>query len=392
SRNAPSTAKAKAKGKIGYLAPEQVVGATSDQRADVFAAGVIAAELLMGAPLFSGSSELAVLLAIRDARIERFDETAADLPEELAATIRYALSPDPDTRLQSAAEFADRISPFGPRDPVRAQRALGELVTLAHRAADVGTISEAASASLEDEATSPLLALDDGPPTAELPDQPYVAIGEDGSPLGTFTFAHLVEAIATGKLGPHDRVVQGDGPPERIADLGSLSRHMPPSSFTTVTRESVSPIPADRRFSIGEGGIARALVATARTGESGLWLCEDEKTRKEIYVRDGKLDFISSNQSAELLGEYLVSQAVLSRGELDMALAVMPRFEGRIGDTLVALGLLDPVLLFQHIEAQGRQKLLDLFLWQDGMASFYRGAPIPPSNFPLGIDPWALLE
>jgi eukaryotic-like serine/threonine-protein kinase len=389
----PAASSAKAKGKIGYLAPEQVVGAPSDQRADIFAAGVIAAELLMGAPLFSGSSELAVLLAIRDARIERFAETAAELPLPLAAAIRHALSPDPEARMQSAAAFAEKIAPFGPKDEDRTRRALGELVTLAHRATtDATTASEPAIATADDEPTSPLLSLEDSPTTAELPTQPYIALGEDGGPLGTFTFAQLVEAIATGRLGPHDRVVSGDDAPKPIAELALLSRHLPPSTFTPITRESVSPIPADRRYSIAEGGIVRALVSTASAAESGLWLCENETARKEIYVRDGKLDLVASNQSSELLGEYLVSRGVLSRGELDMALAVMPRFEGRIGDTLVALGLIESVDLFQHIAEQGRQKLLDLFLWPEGVASFYRNAPTPPSGFPLGIDPWPLLD
>ncbi len=389
----PHASSAKAKGKIGYLAPEQVVGAPSDQRADVFAAGVVAAELFMGGPLFAGSSELAVLLAIRDARIERFDEAARTLPPDLAAAIRRALAPDPEARTPSAAAFAAEIAPFGPKNPERARRALGELVTLAHRAAvDTTTISEAASATADEDPTSPLLALDDVPSTAELPTQPYIAVGEDGAPLGTFTFAQIVEAIATGRLGPHDRVVTGGSAPARIAELGLLSRHLPPSTLTPVTRESMSPVPADRRFAIAEGGIVRALVSTARAADSGLWLCENRSARKEIYVRDGKLELVASNQSSELLGEYLVSIGVLSRGELDMALAVMPRFEGRLGDTLVALGLVESVDLFQHIAEQGRQKLLDLFLWSEGMASFYRDAPTPPSGFPLGIDPWSLLD
>ncbi len=389
----PTASTAKAKGKIGYLSPEQVVGAPSDQRADVFAAGVIAAELMMGSPLFSGSSELAVLLAIRDARIERFDEAAADLPPPVAAAIRHALAPDPEARMPSAAAFLEQVAPFGPKDPERTRRALGELVTLAHRAtSDTGSVSEAATSTAEDEPTSPLLSVDDSPATAELPTQPYVAVGEDGTPLGTFTFAQIVEAIATGRLGPHDRVVSGDEQPKAIGDLGLLARHLPPSTLTPVTRESVSPIPADRRFSIGEGGIARALVSTSRATESGLWLCENERARKEIYVRNGKLEMVASSQASELLGEYLVSRNVLTRGELDMALAVMPRFEGRLGDTLVALGLVRSVDLFHHIAEQGRQKLLDLFLWPEGMASFYRNAPTPPSGFPLGIDPWQLLE
>ncbi|MDQ3032905.1 MAG: serine/threonine protein kinase, partial [Myxococcota bacterium] len=88
----------RAKGKLGYLAPEQVRGLPADRRADVFAAAVIAAELLMGRPLFAGGSELAVLLAIRDAQVRPFEECASSLPEGLGSAILCALAGDPDAR------------------------------------------------------------------------------------------------------------------------------------------------------------------------------------------------------------------------------------------------------------------------------------------------------
>lgn len=75
-----------------------------------------------------------------------------------------------------------------------------------------------------------------------------------------------------------------------------------------------------------------------------------------------------------------------------MALAVMPRFEGRLGDTLSALGLVEPVVLFRHIAEQVREKLLDLFVWQSGTCKIYPGVPPPPSGFPLNIDGWEVLD
>ena len=75
-----------------------------------------------------------------------------------------------------------------------------------------------------------------------------------------------------------------------------------------------------------------------------------------------------------------------------MALAVLPRFEGRLGDTLTALGLVEPVSLFRHIAAQVREKLLDLFGWVGGRATLWRGADVPESAFPLGLDAGSILE
>ncbi|MBK7153734.1 MAG: serine/threonine protein kinase [Sandaracinaceae bacterium] len=92
-------------GKLGYLAPEQVTGAALDVRTDLFAVGVIAAELLMGGkPLFRGGSELAILLAIRDGNIDQFASTAKSLPEPLRAFVVHLLAAAPDARPHSAME------------------------------------------------------------------------------------------------------------------------------------------------------------------------------------------------------------------------------------------------------------------------------------------------
>ena len=121
-------------------------------------------------------------------------------------------------------------------------------------------------------------------------------------------------------------------------------------------------------------------------------MCERETVRKEVYLDGGVPVFVSSNQPDELLGEKLVEEGVLTREELDLALTVMPRFEGKLGETLVACGVVDPVRLFQHIARQVREKLLDLFLWESGRASFYDDVGAPDAEFPLHLDPWGMLD
>ena len=141
-----------------------------------------------------------------------------------------------------------------------------------------------------------------------------------------------------------------------------------------------------------DGGFVVALARTLVTRRTGLWLCEQGGVRKEVYVKQGVPAFVTSNLAGELLGEYLVKKRVINRSELDMALAVMPRFEGKLGDTLVALGLVEPLELFQHIGEQVREKLLDLFTWASGTAMFYEGVDPPSSGFPLRLDAWEILD
>jgi serine/threonine-protein kinase len=138
-------------------------------------------------------------------------------------------------------------------------------------------------------------------------------------------------------------------------------------------------------------GLLAILGRTLLARETGLLLCEHGKVRKEVYVTEGVPSFVTSNRPGDLLGEHLVKEGVIERGELDLALAVMPRFEGHLGDTLIALGLVEPIHLVRHIARKVEDKLVELFTWTAGRVAFYRSASPPEGGFPLGLDPWAVL-
>jgi eukaryotic-like serine/threonine-protein kinase len=91
-----------------------------------------------------------------------------------------------------------------------------------------------------------------------------------------------------------------------------------------------------------------------------------EAGRKDLYFVGGKLHHVASNNAGELLGEYLVRREVISRGELDLALAVLPRYGGRMGDTLISLGLVGSLDIFRAIRDQGRDRIVHLFQWRTG--------------------------
>jgi len=394
----------RAKGKLGYLSPEQVRGRPVDQRADLFAAGVVAAELLIGRELFAGGSELAILLAIRDANIAPFDRLAID--PDLKAAVRAALARDPDERVPSAAAFAASLEPHlrSPESAIR--REIAELVRLASGAQDddegmqrTPEISHWADDAPPTPSTDVFISIDvdlgarpSAAPTAELSDQTYAVETADGRVRAVYRFAELAQALTTGHIGPDDLVSIDGGEPAPVRSHPQLQRHLPMSSMTPVTMDARLAKEPDVRRNFAGAGFVRGLAESAVARETGLWLCEQGGSRKEVYVDRGAPAFVGSNIAGEMLGEFLVARAVISRGQLDTALAVMPRFEGRLGDTLVGLGYVEPVELFQHIAAQVREKILDLFAWTSGEATFYRGVPPPPSRFPLGIDVWELLD
>lgn len=367
SRFPQAAAAGRTKGKLGYLSPEQVRGEKSDRRSDVFAAAVVAAELLIDEPLFARGSELAILLAVRNADLRALDQKADALPADMVEVLRRGLARDPAERFETAAAMRKALLSLA-AEPAAAKRGeLGGLVAIATGGARA-TLPEG-FAPTEDEITR------------EPPLDDYVVVRADGSELGSMTFAQLVEGLTTGAFGPTDWVRIGGTPARKLADVPELAGHLP-----------AEPGGASDAVPIAGGGLVDALARSAAARATGAWICRRGDVRKEVYLIDGVPEFVSSNLPHELLGEFLVARGTLDRGELEMALAVLPRFDGRLGDTLAALGLIEPVELFRHISDQVKEKLLELFTWDAGAADFHDGAEPPDRYFPLGLDPWWVIS
>src|SRR5262249_3017791 len=86
------------KGKLAYMAPEQVAVVPLDRRADVFCAGIILWELLTGARLFDAPEPAAMVQRVTSLRIPRPSEVAADVPPALEDVAMHALARDRELR------------------------------------------------------------------------------------------------------------------------------------------------------------------------------------------------------------------------------------------------------------------------------------------------------
>ena len=88
-------------GTVSYMSPEQVLGKGVDQRADIWAFGVVLAEMLTGQNPFLRDSAPSIIMAI----LNEPPRTLDGVPMELQQIIYRALSKDVATRYSSCAEM-----------------------------------------------------------------------------------------------------------------------------------------------------------------------------------------------------------------------------------------------------------------------------------------------
>jgi len=94
------------KGKLAYMAPEQLKGGTVDRRADVFGAAVVFWEMLTGARLFDGADEGEVYGKVLRGEVRRPSKVVAGVDRRADAIALRGLARSPARRYASAREMA----------------------------------------------------------------------------------------------------------------------------------------------------------------------------------------------------------------------------------------------------------------------------------------------
>lgn len=110
-----------AKGKPGYISPEQLRGIEVDGRSDLFAVGVMLWELLAGYHLFTGPTVEAVITRVLEyangaVPIPAIESVNREVPLELALFVGNLLAVDRNQRPPTAAAALARMRPWIPAD------------------------------------------------------------------------------------------------------------------------------------------------------------------------------------------------------------------------------------------------------------------------------------
>jgi serine/threonine protein kinase len=441
------------KGKYGYMSPEQVTGAELDGRSDIFAVGIVLAEMLMGKRLFTAPNDLDVLLMVRDGRLERWDKYCKDFPGSLDGIVRKALAKNLDDRYQTAAEFRDALEDLqfkfgmriGPPD-------LGALVAdLFDPAPDaVNRLKEKAKRwEVKEHRSSPT-----PPPIRPARDSLVDHEPRPGSrgsgvnPASTGVTDALDSALAGAVslvgLDQYEKPDLDGAPP--VWPVGPLSGDTPLGAPPAPRgpRPTPPPRPPERRQmpsypgpddgsagslltldgignELAQGGgddgpppelpmpvvpegtapdssgdltlisPMRAIADLAVAADTGLVRFQKHGQRKDVYLVRGAPESVNSNMTGDRFGEYLVTRGFLRSADLERALAESPHFGGKFGEALVGLGFMRPLDVFRLLSQHVRERVMELFTWTEGSFDFYRGLRNPVEAFPLGLSSFEIL-
>jgi formylglycine-generating enzyme required for sulfatase activity len=126
SQRIQTTLEGQLKGKLSYMAPEQITNRPTDRRTDVYSAAVVLWEALTGTKLFQGDSEGAVLNQILLDTPRPPGLLNPAVPAALDAVVMRGLAREPEERFESAREMALAIERA---TPLASAAQIGELVS-----------------------------------------------------------------------------------------------------------------------------------------------------------------------------------------------------------------------------------------------------------------------
>jgi len=115
-------------------------------------------------------------------------------------------------------------------------------------------------------------------------------------------------------------------------------------------------------------------------------------TKKRLAFRDGAVQWTSSNDPRETIGQALVRDGLVTEEALFRALLKQETDKRRLGELLIADTHLSEAQLMKTLRGNAEAHLHDLFLWSDGRFEFDDERPPAPEPSDLGIELKPVLE
>ena len=382
------------KGKLGYMSPEQVTGRELDAKSDQFTAAIVLAELLMARPLFAGPREMDVLVKIRDADLSVLERHGYQIPAEIMAVLRRALSRRREERFPTTGDYVSALEEVvrrgrlvaGPEPLVEWLQRVG-LVKAAGKSGehiidgtskapsgDVPLSSMRAGASAKASGAQPIAhPVWTGVPLAKLDPFPHSNLASPtyrldmpGAQSG-ISLPELIDLLGSGAAPPNMLVSRDNGPFRPATEFPELSRACggPAADWDDAVVRDPTVV-----WSLRPGELPLRLFDLVIARATGMLAVQNGIVQKKVYLVDGVPEVTTSTDEKELLGVLLVERGLALPMEIEMGLAMAPRHGGRLGDALVRLGVLRPVELVRAVVDQMRRRFIELVGWKTGQLTF----------------------
>jgi eukaryotic-like serine/threonine-protein kinase len=299
------------KGKISYLAPEQLRGEPMDARVDVFATGIVLYLLTVGRHPFRCASESATIARIlSSAPADSPSVFKEDYPSALEQVVLRALEKKRDTRIASVTELLEALenaypSAFGPRADEMVTSYVQALTKdrLQERRASLRFAEEWAETSSSRHSISSVPAVAaSAAPSAKAPRAAWFGVG------GMLTGLAVAAVAGTLHLRISENVPRAAAgmtmQPSELSD--TQSAQSPRGAATVAPQQALSPttsatvdVPGaalpqltdEKQLGAGLGGLARARKAST--------------TKREERERDAPVESPEGETATEVTSEGL---------------------------------------------------------------------------------------
>lgn len=413
------TAPGELRGKVGYLSPEQAHGQPVEARTDLFSLGVVLAEMLLGAPLIPGNSELEILKNLQARGWESLSGLVSKVPAPVIQLLQRLLAKSPRNRPASAALVAEeldklataygvrssahglslwladlgivriesnvRVTPSRDDSPYQAPPAPAprdELATIVDADALKPIVISVPAPNLPDEGPTLTRHAASGTPTLR-----YRLRRPGGEVIGPLSLASVLSMLATARAGLDSELAREDGPFLKLSRAFELTRLAARPLY-----RFFDPIAllANERHPVERAGLPAHLLRLATLRRTGLLVYRLGAEQRRVYFEEGVPAAMSSTEPGELLGVQLMHAGAISQVDLERVLESGYRSGCSLGESLVLAGLISNERLNQSLTEQRVRRLTAVCRARAGDLFFVDGArsgepPAAASQKPLGL-------
>jgi serine/threonine-protein kinase len=192
---------------------------------------------------------------------------------------------------------------------------------------------------------------------------------------GALSLTDVITMLASGLASGNTPVSRDDGPFKPACEHPELVRVC--GGGASLSWDDVLSGQASAVSSVGPGELPGRLFDLALRRATGMLRVKHIALEKKVYFVDGVPEVTISTDEKELLGALLVARGLALPMEIEMGLAMAPRYGGRLGDALVGLGVVRPMELVRAVVDQMRRRFVELVSWKEGQLSFTSGARSP---------------